>query len=196
MPKVLDRGTGGEIPSSRVEILPNGPVDAPQDDNRARQDRDFVKLYRRFIQQISDLGLENPSALRVLLFLIRHMDGMNAISVTQTLIAEMVGYSRQTVSAAIKYLQDNGWILIGKIGKSNVYIINSEVVWTSYADQKAYSKFQGSIMLSSKDNWEISKSQADKGKVKYICKPIIQEMAADEFPAEQMSIDDFPELLP
>ncbi len=193
MPKILDKGTGEEIPSSRVEVLPNGPVDTPQDDNRARQDKDFVKLYRRFIQQISDLGLENPSALRVLLFLIRHMDGLNAIGVSQKLISEMVGYSRQTVSSAVKYLHEHGWIEIYKLGKANIYVVNSSVVWTSYADQKAYSKFQGSIMLSSEDNWELPKS--DKGKLKYLYRPAVEEMAAQQYP-EQMSINDFPELLP
>lgn len=195
MPKVLDKGTGEELPANRVEVLPDGPVDTPQDDNRARQDKDFVKLYRRFIQQISDLGLENAAAMRVLLFLIRHMDGTNAIGVSQKLIAEMVGYSRQTVSYAVTYLQQHGWIAIYKLGKANIYVVNSSVVWTSYADQKAYCKFQGSVMLSSDDNWELRKS--DKGKLKYLYRPAAEQMAAEQYPdPEQMSISDFPEYLP
>lgn len=169
----------GEIIDNPM-ILSGEPVKEPSERNRAREDRDFVKLYRRFIQQISDLGISNPTALRVLLFLIRHMDGTNAIGVQQTLIAAKTGLVRQTVSKAINYLHENGWIAIYKLGRSNIYVINPEVVWTSYADQKAYCRFNCSLMLSRDDQWDISSEH--NVKVKYLDPDIIKKMAVAEFP--------------
>lgn len=178
MQTVIDTETGEVI--EHAQIITDEPVSRPSNRDRSREDSDFVKLYRQFIQQISDLGVDNPTALRVLLFLIRHMDGCNAIGVQQSLIANKTGLVRQTVSKAITYLHDNGWLAIYKLGRSNIYVINPEVVWTSYADQKEYCKFKGSIMLSRDDQWTVPKTQ--KTQIKYLDPLVMQRMAAAEFP--------------
>lgn len=171
----------GEI-MDNAQIVSNGPVKEPSNKDEARENKDFVMLYRHFIKQISDLGVENPTALRILLFLIKHMDGFNAIGAPQKLIASMLGLSRQTVSTHIAYLQDHGWIEIYKLGKANVYIINPEVVWTSYAGQKAYCKFQGTFLLDSDDQWAIP--TRERTQVKYLDPLMLAKMAGVEFPEE------------
>lgn len=171
----------GEVVDKPI-IYSDDPVNKASNTSRSREDTDFVKLYRHFIAQIADLGAENTTALRVLLFLIKHMDGMNAIGVPQKLVSEMMGLSRQTVNGAIKYLSDHGWIEIYKLGKANIYIINPEVVWTSYADQKSYCRFNGTLMLSAEDNWAIRSK--DRTHVKYLDPLIAHKMAEEEFPDE------------
>lgn len=126
-------------------------------DNNKKND-DFVQVYRRFIKNISDLSIQNSTALTVLLFLIKHMDGTNALSVSSQVLADTLGVSRQTISKSVNYLRSNGWLEIFKNGSANVYVVNPEVVWTSYADQKAYCKMQGSLLLSADENWEIFKN--------------------------------------
>lgn len=175
---VTDMATG-EIIEQPV-IYSGEPVRKSSKGSRARENTDFVMLYRRFIAQIADLGAENTTALRVLLFLIKHMDGTNAIGAPQKLIADMMGISRQTVNGAIRYLEDNGWIEIYKLGKANIYVVNPDVVWTSYADQRAYCKFQGTLLLSGEDNWAINKK--DRTQVKYLDPLMARKMANDEFP--------------
>ena len=174
--QAVDMSTGEVL--DKVAILSGEPVSQPGGHSRSREDSDFVKLYRRFIQQIADLGAENPTALRVLLFLVKHMDGTNAIGVPQKLISDMLHVSRQTVNVAVKYLEEHGWVQIFKLGKSNIYVINPDVVWTSYADQKVYCKFQGTLLLSGEDQWSISKS--DKTQVKYLDPLTIRKMADEE----------------
>lgn len=149
---------------------------------RARQNADYVMLYRRFIQQVSDLGMEDAQALRVLLFLTRHMDTKNALAVPMALISDILKISRQTVSAKIKYLSDNGWISIYKLGRSNVYVVNPDVVWTSYADQKAYCKFESAVMLSMDDNWDVAKK--DKTTLKHIDREVLKKLADMELPED------------
>lgn len=182
--KVLDRSTGEII--DNAESLPDQKPTAKQD-NRSRDNQDFVMLYRHYVQQIADLGMKNPSALKVLLFLIRNMDNTNAIGVTQDLIADMTKLSRQTVSKAIHYLVKEGWMQIFKLGRANIYVVNPDVVWTSYADQKRYCKFRGTIMLSSEDNWQISRNNTTK--VKQLAPMTINKIASaiEEAAADQNS---------
>lgn len=141
---------------------------------RKKQNKDFIMMYRRFINQISELGTEDPLALKVLLFLVRNMDNRNAIAITIKLMSSMLGMCRQTVSKKIKYLETNGWIFIYKLGHENVYVINPDVVWTSYADEQRYCKFEAKVILDCKDNWEILTS--DKTTVRHIEKDILNSL--------------------
>ena len=170
----VDRETG--------EIL--GDIVSPEKNksDRSRENSDFVMLYRLFIQQIADLGMQDSQALRVLLFLIRHMDTKNALAVPMNVISDMLGISRQTVSAKIKFLTKEGWIGVYKLGKSNVYTVNPDVVWTSYADQKSTCKFEANVMLSSVDNWEIMNPKSNKMNLRHIDREVLKTLAEKEFP--------------
>lgn len=138
---------------------------------KSRQNKDFVMLYRRFINQISELGVEDMQALKILLFLVRNMDNRNALAITIKTISDITGLCRQTVSKKIKYLEKNGWIFIYKIGHENIYVINPDVVWTSYADEQRYCKFDAKVIIDCKDNWDILKK--DMQTVRHIEKDIL-----------------------
>lgn len=146
-----------------------------------KQNRDFVMMYRKFIERIADLGMNDAQALRVLLFLARHMDGRNALVVPMSLIADMLKITRQTVSSKIKYLETNGWICVFKTGRQNVYVVNPDVIWTSYDYQKSYCKFDAKVMLDCKDNWNII-SNNDKMNLRHIDMNVLKQMAEKEFP--------------
>lgn len=150
---------------------------------RAHDNRDFVMMYRRFISQIADLGVEDAQALRVLLFLIRHMDTKNALAVPMSLMSDMLGLTRQTVSSKIKFLASNGWISVYKLGRQNVYVVNPDVVWTAYGDQKAYCKFEANVLLSDEDNWKINKKRDSIG-LRHIDRDVLKTLAEKEFPEE------------
>lgn len=148
-----------ENPQTKPQGIPEG---IPEDE----KNKDFVMLYRKFISDVADLAMSDATALRVLMFLVRNMDYTNAIAVPMTLVADMLKLTRQTVSQKIKYLHKEGWIDILKLGKQNVYVVNPEFVWSSYAGQKAYCKFNATCMLSKGDNLDVSRNQ--KQRVKYL----------------------------
>ena len=60
------------------------------------------------------------------------MDNYNAVICSYQVFQEALGMSGRTVSRAIKYLKDNGFIYIYKSGSSNVYIANKNLVWRSW----------------------------------------------------------------
>ncbi len=122
----------------------------------------FVQLYRGAIDELTNLS-KNQTAYRLFMFLVKHMDGLNALCVSGKALSEFLGLSRQTISLNVKFLRDNGWIDVLKQGTSNVYIVNSDVVWTSYDYQKKYCRFQGNILLSDRESkeWILDRKDAD-----------------------------------
>ena len=149
----------------RLVNIETGEVLNAKKESRAREDKDFIKMYRRQIANFSELGVQHPNAMRVLCLLVRNMDNRNALVIKQDMLAQMLQLSRQTVSKCIKYLENNGWIAVGKVSNANVYVVNPEFAWTAYADEKSYCSFDAKVMLSLEDNLEIGKKDASHYKV-------------------------------
>lgn len=123
-----------------------------------QKNKDFVQVYRDHIDDIARLARENGKAYDLFMLLIKHMDGTNALCVSNKALQELLGCSKPTVCKAVNYLKDNGWICILKSGTSNVYIVNPDVVWTSYGNQKKYCRFNANVLLSSSENAEYLKN--------------------------------------
>ena len=119
-----------------------------------QKNRDFIQIYRDHVDDIARLAGENYTAYKLLLLLCKHMDGTNALCVSNNALQELLDCCKNTVIRAVKYLKDNGWICVLKSGTSNVYIVNPDVAWTSYGNQKQYCKFQANVLLSSSENAE------------------------------------------
>lgn len=90
----------------------------------------------------------NPHALDILLFLINHMDGTNAVICSQVLLMDHFGLSRSTVVKCIQDLKEHGLICIAKTGSSNVYYLNDDLDWTSYDTNHKHCKFPANVILS------------------------------------------------
>lgn len=126
--------------------------------DKESKNKDFVQIYRRHIDDITRLAKENGRAYDVFMFLIKHMDGSNALCVSTAVLAEIMDTSARTIMRSTKYLKEKGWICILKSGTTNVYVVNPEIVWTSYANQKSYCKFETNVILSSTENAEYLKN--------------------------------------
>lgn len=169
-------------------------------ENSRRTDKDFVKIYRAYMRALADLGLESPGALCVFLFLVKNMDGTNAISISMETIASFVSMSRQTVSKHLKFLASKGWIKRIQLGRTTIYAVNDCVAWTSYGDQKEYSKFNLTAVLDKdastvereyydsvyQQNWNIVK-EAAKHNIRIVAQKSndrIETITADDLPHE------------
>jgi DNA-binding transcriptional ArsR family regulator len=112
----------------------------------------FVQFYRDHMQAISKLAGKNPTAFQIFMFICEHMDGYNALMASYRVFEDYTGKSSRTVTRAIKELYDGGYIDILKSGTSNVYVINQDIAWTSYGNQKKYCKFNGKILIAESEN--------------------------------------------
>jgi hypothetical protein len=141
-----------------------------------KKNKDFVQFRRSFMDEVTQLANKNPMAFRLFMFLCKHMDGGNALCVSMVTLSELMETSRQTLSKAVKYLKDNGWVCVLKSGTSNVYIVNPEVAWTSYANQREYCKFQATVVLSSTENNIFLRSPKATNRFKSIDTDFIKSM--------------------
>ena len=139
-------------------------------EEESKKNRDFVQIYRASMPEIRWLMVNHAFASSVLFFILEHMDGRNCLSCTHEIIMDYFGKSRSTVHRAIKILEENGFLGILKQGPTNVYIINAQVAWTSYQNQKTglmltYASIDGKMLVSRKENVDYSiEAQAERFK--------------------------------
>lgn len=141
-----------------------------------RQNKNFVQFYRPFMDEIAILGTENPVALKLFMFITKHMDNNNALGVSMKSLQEILGYSRQTLSKAVKFLKEKGWLCVLKSGTTNIYILNPQIVWTSYDSQKQWCKFQTNIIVTPSENAEYLANVKASFKYKHIDDAFIESV--------------------
>lgn len=141
-----------------------------------QKDKDFIKLFRSHIDDITNLAKENSKAYDLFMLLLKNMDGNNALCVSNTVLQELLDCGKATIFRAVKYLKEHGWICVLKNGTSNVYIVNPDVAWTSYANEKKYCKFQATVLLSSTENNEFLNNSKAFTHFKTIDKDFIQSV--------------------
>ncbi len=108
----------------------------------------FVQLYQDKMPFLISMIRENSTAANVFLFLVEHMDKRNAIIISQQAIAEGLGLTRKTIHTAVKYLREKKALEIFKSGTSNIYAINSQIVWKTNANGKKYALFDARVYIT------------------------------------------------
>lgn len=132
------------------------------------KNRNFVQLNRDFMMDIAKLASENSSAFTLFMFISQQMDGNNALCISMKALEEALELSRSTLSRAVRHLKEKGWLCVLKTGTSNLYIINPEIEWTSWANQKQYCKFSTNIIVSPSENVEFMKNPKATARYKHV----------------------------
>lgn len=136
-----------------------------QELTQEQKDGNFVKIFRDHMPELRWLMGKSGVASKLLFFIIEQMDGYNALGASYQVFMDYLGVSKATVQRAIKLLYDSGFIDILKSGTSNVYIVNSEVAWSSYGNQKKMCKFNGNMLVSATENKDyFYRNQSDRFK--------------------------------
>ena len=140
------------------------------------------------MDELTKMAGENYTAYRLFQFFCKNMDGTNALVVSINALSEIMEMSTKTIQRAVKYLKDNGWVCVMKSGTSNVYIVNPNVAWTSYADQKATCNFQANVILCASENDEYLKNRKATSHYKTIDTEFIQAIKTCEKEREERKI--------
>ena len=88
-------------------------------------DTDCGKLCRKLIHK-------NPSAYEIYDFLVEKADGMNAVVCSVQVLKEALSLSEATIYRAINVLKESEFLDVRKSGTTNVYCLNSDLVWKSW----------------------------------------------------------------
>lgn len=111
---------------------------------------DFIQVTRGYVGELRRLARRSPAARQVFDLICEKMNRSNALVISQSTMASILGYTRQTISASVALLEDENWLQIIKIGNSNAYILNSKVVWRDVGG-KRYSAFNARVYVSEEE---------------------------------------------
>ncbi|MCD9468982.1 MULTISPECIES: hypothetical protein [Photobacterium] len=93
------------------------------------------------------LAMKNPQANAIFEFFVSEMDNTNALCISMNTLEKLFNLKRNALSKHIRYLSDNKFITIFKIGNMNAYAVNAYVVWTQ-GDANLYkAKFAATMYL-------------------------------------------------
>lgn len=116
--------------------------------------------YTKWTQQNNDdearearywLMKKSTIAYCVMDFLASNMDRYNAVICSYKVMEEKLGYSRVTISEAIKLLREHNYIDVKKTGTSNIYLLNKQLYWNSWGTNYAYASFGANIIISASE---------------------------------------------
>lgn len=143
--------TGSEQRTRLNDIYEQEKKEA-EEREKLKKNHNFVMMYREHMPEIRWLMKKSGIASSILNFIMEHMDSKNALLCSHTVLEDYFEVSSSTIKRAIKLLYDNGFLDIIKSGTSNVYIVNEEIAWTSWENQKAFCKFEGNMLISQTEN--------------------------------------------
>ena len=111
--------------------------------------RNFAQLNRENIPHLDRACRDNPTAVRILLFILQHMDHSNGLLCPYQVFEEYLGMSQATVARGLKYLKDKGFVVVEKKpGIGNKYTLNDSLAWTSSMSNLKNSGFPATVGLT------------------------------------------------
>lgn len=146
----------GEIYSSADEALK-----AKEANEQAEMDNKnppFFQLTKGIgPETLARVSERSSTAISILMFFLENMDDYNTIMVSQRVIADTLNKSRQTITNGVKILEAENVLGVGKVGQSNVYIINPRIAWQKSYKQRNTVNLKGNILLGKEENEELFK---------------------------------------
>lgn len=115
---------------------------------------EWVQTERAAHEAFAALIGKSPLAAKIMHTLVSEVGEHNAVVISQGVLADLVGASRQGVQKALGILQRDRWIEIRQVGDRatvNAYVVNDRVAWFGDRDARRYSLFSATVVVSSKE---------------------------------------------
>lgn len=117
----------------------------------------FVQLYVDNLDLIIKMTEENPTAVRLFTFILKHMDNRNALVISQHALSEALEVGRTTIHNSVSFLKEKQAIAVFKSGNVNVYAVNVQIAWKSHASGKRYAMFNAKVFISESEQEDAPK---------------------------------------
>jgi len=136
----------------------------------ARKDVSELDKNLKFVQLADPDGIKamrvltkrNPAAAALFYALMEYIDKDNCLVASTAVLSAKMGVSASTVTRSVRYLRVHKYIAVLKSGSTNVYVLNSEIVWRDKGYKKAEALLQGSVLLSLDEQDDETKVAAHK----------------------------------
>ena len=113
----------------------------------------WVQTERAAHEEWAALILRKPIAGALLHRLCSAMGHLNAVVVSQKILAQLLGVSVRSIQRAISDLQKEKWLQVVHIGKGKeaAYVVNDRVAWAQPRDELRLSTFSAKVIVSADD---------------------------------------------
>lgn len=113
----------------------------------------WVQTERKAHEAWAGLIARKPRAAQLLHHLVAQMGHQNAVVVSQSVLAKLMGCSVETVKRAVRDLSSEGWMQVVRIGKGKeaAYVVNDRVAWGQSRDQLRLSTFSATVIADIDD---------------------------------------------
>lgn len=111
----------------------------------------WVQVDRAALERAAHLAMRHPKARALLDLIISRSGRYNALVVSQSTLATLLGCSLSTTQRAIRTLRDENWIevrQIGATGSACAYVVNDRVSWSGPRDGIRYSLFSAAVLVA------------------------------------------------
>lgn len=145
-------------------------------------DGGFIQMYRNYLPALRVLNKQSAVAANLFLYLAEQMDTGNAVACSSRVLEEALDVGRATVFRAISVLKKSGFVVVYKMGTTNVFTLSSDIVWCSTPTGRDYAVLKGSIMFAASEQEQNAKKKIKSKKIKTLQEPL---PPADAFPADR-----------
>lgn len=110
----------------------------------------FVQVEKQAIVNFRHLSMFDPVGSGVYWTLIDHLKPHKAgvVLMSQDQIARECGKSRQTVSKALRRLEEGNWLQVLRVGSACAYALNAGVVWVGNRGEIQHAEFEARVVVS------------------------------------------------
>ena len=130
----------------------------------------WAQFPEKHFKTITWLFQNKPLAAEIFMLFLEHTDKNNCLMISYETMMDIFGKGRTTIHNTIKYLKEKKIITTLKSGSSNVYCLNSNVVWKQAQDNLKYAKFTATVLISEAEQESKLKSIKTKGQKEVIKK--------------------------
>jgi len=97
----------------------------------------YYMMSRAAEKNLRSLQKENPTAALVFSVIRENMQiGTNAVTISNPVLATILGKSARTVARATKHLAEHAYVQIVKVGNTNTYVVNEQVAFAGSVGQR------------------------------------------------------------
>jgi hypothetical protein len=97
----------------------------------------YYMMSRAAEKNLRILQNASPSGALVFSVIRENMQmGTNAVTISNGVLAKLLGKSRATVTRAISYLSSNNYVQIIKVGNVNTYVVNEQIAFSGRSGQR------------------------------------------------------------
>lgn len=112
----------------------------------------WVQTERKAHEEWARLIRASPRAAELLHLLVANMNKHSAVVISQKVLADLMGVSKDTIKRSVNVLKEGNWVDVVRVGSErggvNAYVVNRRVAWADKRENQAFASFDARIIVS------------------------------------------------